>query len=393
MQVSLQFARKMALNQQGLLSSKPRFGRGKAAVLRALEHLGYVQIDAISVIQRAHHHTLWSRIPGYKPQYLLDLLAKDRSIFEYWSHAMSFLPIKDYRFALPVMEKVRQKGKHWYDVDHDIKQMVLRTIEDGGPKYARDFETPPLDSSIMWNWKPAKKALHELFMEGSITVVSRQGFHRKYDLWPRFRPENIDVNPPSYDQYLWHHIKTTCQAHGLATIPEIRYQKFFSAAELNQVIAEKVKAKQLVELHLKKHKAPYYALPETMEQQPSRVVKNLHFLSPFDNAVIQRKRLKALFGFDYQTEIYYPVDKRKYGYFSMPILYGTEFIGRMDPKAHREQKHLEIRNLAIEPDVTLDQNLVQKLRLKLMEFAHFNECDYFSISQAHPQHLMTTLNR
>jgi uncharacterized protein YcaQ len=96
--ISYHEARKLALSHQGLLSAKPKFGRGKKAVLKAIEHLGYVQIDAISVIQRAHHHTLWSRIPDYQPKHLNTLLNKDRQIFEYWSHAAAFLPIKDYQF-------------------------------------------------------------------------------------------------------------------------------------------------------------------------------------------------------------------------------------------------------------------------------------------------------
>ncbi len=260
MEITIQLARKMALNQQGLLSSKPKFGRGKSAVLKAIEHLGYVQIDAISVIQRAHHHTLWSRIPGYKPQYLLDLLAKDRKIFEYWSHAVSFLPIKHYSFALPVMQHIRKKGKHWYDVEPEIKQTVLSSITREGPKYARDFETPPLDSSIMWNWKPAKKALHELFMDGSITVVSRDGFQRKYDLPERFSPLLQSHAKPGLTEYLWHEIQMACQAHGLVTLGEIRYQKFFTISDLSELVKRKVQHGELLELQVKGLKSQFYTL-------------------------------------------------------------------------------------------------------------------------------------
>jgi len=140
--ISNQTARKLALHQQGLLSAKPKFGRGKKAVIKALEHLGYVQIDAISVIQRAHHHTLWSRIPNYQPKFLNQLLSHDRKIFEYWSHAVSFLPMKHYPFYLPMMHSFREKDRHWYQVDESLKSQVLKRIGIRWPFIRQGFRNP-----------------------------------------------------------------------------------------------------------------------------------------------------------------------------------------------------------------------------------------------------------
>lgn len=389
--LSLQEARKLALAQQGLLSAKPSFGRGKKGVLKAIEHLGYIQIDAISVIQRAHHHTLWSRVPGYQPQFLHKLLSKDRQIFEYWSHAASFLPMRDYRFAIPVMKSMRTRGQHWYHVDQSLKQQVFQKIREEGPLYARDFETPKLDPGIMWNWKPAKKALHELFMEGKITVKSRNGFQRLYDTTERCIPPHIDTAPPSYKDYLWHCIESSIRAHGLVTVGEIGYQKTPSNKHLKEVLKENITSGRLAPLQVKGLRSLYFSLPEVLENMPGRVSKQVHFLSPFDNAVIQRRRLKELFDFNYQTEIYYPVHKRVYGYFSLPILYGTRFIGRMDPKAHRDGKVLEIKNMVLEPYVKVNDQLIVKLREKLHEFAAFNECDKIVFVNTRPAVLKTAL--
>ncbi len=391
-EIKLAEARKLALSQQGLLKAQPKFGRGKKAVLRAIEHLGYVQIDAISVIQRAHHHTLWSRIPGYKPKYLLDLLNKDRQIFEYWSHAASFLPIRDFRYALPVMQSIQEKGKHWYQVEPEIKSAVLDRITLEGPLYARDFETPKLEAGIMWNWKPAKKALHELFMEGKVTVKSRDGFQRLYEVTERFVPDHIDTSIPSYDEYLWFCIQQCIKAQALCTVPEIRYQRIFSNKALTRVIHRKVEQGSLIPVTVDSLKQVYYSLPEVLTQLPLRSSQRIHLLSPFDNMVIQRKRLKDLFDFDYQTEIYYPAHKRVYGYFSMPILHGTSFIGRIDPKAHRETKHLEIRNLVLEDTVRITDAIVEKLKHKLQEFCRFNDCETLEIRKTNPGHLKSTLS-
>ena len=383
-------ARKIALAQQGLLSAKPKFGKGKKAVLKAIEHLGYVQIDAISVIQRAHHHTLWTRIPGYKPQHLLTLLSKDRSIFEYWSHAAAFLPMKDYPYSLLHMKSLCEKSRHWYQVEPELRAQVLEKIRQEGPLYARDFETPK-GSAGMWNWKPAKRALHELFMEGAVAVKSRDGFQRLYDLPERVIPAHTHTQTPTQSQYIWHLCHRKMQAHGLVSLAEIRYQRPLAAEVVESVLKIKAHEGLVIPLTVGKSKRVYYILPQILQSIPARVVPQLHFLSPFDNAVIQRKRVQELFNFDYQTEIYYAVDKRKYGYFSLPILYGTEFIGRMDPKAHRKQKKLEIRNLHIEPHVKIDHRMVEKFKDKLNQFSRFNGCVTYSISNANPSFLKSTL--
>jgi uncharacterized protein YcaQ len=396
-QISNLTARKLALHQQGLLSAKPKFGRGKKAVLTAIEHLGYVQIDAISVIQRAHHHTLWSRVPAYKPKYLHHLLSKDRAIFEYWSHAAAFLPMKDYLYALPVMKKLSTRAKHWYEVNPEFKTKVFETIKHQGPMYARDFETPDGHTGGMWSWKPAKQALHELFMEGRIAVKSRDSFHRLYDISERVIPDltgkaTAQKQIPSIEEYLVHRCRQAVQAHGLVTIPEIRYQRYITSSQVTSTLETLGLQNLITPVKVDGSNRTYFTSEEILDSVPSRVIKQLHFLSPFDNAVIQRKRVLDLFDFDYQTEIYYPVNKRRYGYFSLPILYGTDFIGRMDPKAHRDRGELEIRNLALRSQVTISDQLVYQLRTRLKDFADFNGCHTYHITRSRPEVLKSLLN-
>ena len=207
--------RRIALNQQGLLKADS-FGRGKAATLRAIEHLGYVQIDTISVVERAHHHVLWSRVSNYQPKFL-DQLVKERKVFEYWFHAASWLPMRDYRFALPRMN--RQNGERgWFEnCDKKLVAHILQRVREEGPLRARDFEDTRKGKKQWWDWKPAKQALEQLFMQGELMVSARQGFQKVYDLPQRVLPDWVDTRLPTLDEYAGYLINTTLRAHGFAT--------------------------------------------------------------------------------------------------------------------------------------------------------------------------------
>jgi len=158
--------RRIALNQQGLLRAES-FGRGKRAVLRAIERLGYVQIDTISVVERAHHHVLWTRVPNYSPRHL-EQLVSERKLFEYWYHAAAFLPMADYRFSLPRMRQLNGE-RNWYkNGDRKLMLEILARIEVEGPLRARNFEDARTSNSGWWDWKPAKQALEQLFMQGEL---------------------------------------------------------------------------------------------------------------------------------------------------------------------------------------------------------------------------------
>ena len=386
-ELSIKEAQKLALQTQGLLS-KPIFGKGRKGALNAVKHLGYVQIDAISVIQRAHHHTLWSRVPSYSPQYLFDLLDKDQSIFEYWSHAAAFLPTQDYRFYLSRMQRVASQNQHWYDVSEKTKQHVLDRIKNEGPLFARDFASDGHRSGEMWDTKPAKRALHEFFMAGKLMVKARPNFQRQYDLTERVLPVGINLTKPTDLELGKFIIKNGIRANGLCSLQELTYQQTFLKPFVRSAIEELLGNDQLIALKVAAlPKQTYYSTQVLLDSIPKRVSKQLHFLSPFDNAIIQRKRLKQLFDFDYQMEIYLPSHKRVYGYFAMPILWGTEFIGRINPKADRKSKILIIRNLVINEKTKLTDHLVSRFCEKLREFALFNNCDEIIFENVEPNHL------
>lgn len=210
-------ARKLVLNCQRVLQ-KSRKGRAIDATMSAFSHLGYIQIDTISVVARAHHHTLWARNPRYQLSHLDKLLA-DRKIFEYWSHAAAYLPMEDYRYALPRMQLEKQSKGHWHVKNARLMKQVLKRITDEGPLGSRDFEDTGGKRAV-WERKPAKYALEQLFMEGAVMTTARQGFQKLYDLTERVLPEGLDTSVPSKSEYSKFLVRRFLRANGLGKVVE-----------------------------------------------------------------------------------------------------------------------------------------------------------------------------
>ena len=183
MKLSTAKLRCIALAQQGLLNQKTQTAEtaetavGAAGVAATIARLGYVQIDTISVVERAHHHVLWTRVKNYKPEYL-DTAVKEKKVFEYWFHAAAYLPINDYRFALPRMNAIKSGEKHWFDnIDKKLLRSVYRRIQAEGPLRARDFADTKSTNTGWWDWKPAKQAIEQLFMQGDLMIVGLSLIH------------------------------------------------------------------------------------------------------------------------------------------------------------------------------------------------------------------------
>lgn len=385
--------RRVALAAQGLLQVQP-FGRGLAGTRAAINHLGYVQIDTISVVERAHHHVVHSRVPGVKPDMIHQLLI-NRDIFEYWAHAAAFLPIDDFRFSLPYKHAIKSGQTHWFrNPDKKLMSELLARIESDGPLRSRDLENTATKRTGWWDWKPAKKALEQLYMQGDLMVSDREGFQKTYDLTERVLPAHINTQMPSVEEFATHMVDQQLRCHGLATLKGFTYLR--SSSELRNAVKNLVN-ERLAQGTLESVKVSsgevFIVEAGALECPLPRLKNRLLILSPFDNSVIQRERLKALFQYDYQLECYVPEAKRQYGYFSLPLLYRDAFIGRMDCKAHRKNRHLEIRFLHFEPH-TFDESLVMTAFVEaITQFCHFQQCDSVSLTDVHPDHLTQRLRR
>lgn len=386
-EVSIRDARNLFLQRQGLLNREP-FGRGKAAVLKAIDRLGYVQIDTISVIDRAHHHVLKTRVPNYSEHMLDRLLRQDRKIFEYWAHAAAYLPIKDYRYYLPMMAGWRNR-KSW---DKKLAREVRRRIEIEGPLQARDFEDPRgRNNKGWWDWKPAKLALEHMFLSGELMVTRREGFQKVYDLAENVLPADVDTSVPSHEEWVHFLALRMLRAIGIGTLHDISFSRGTISRFTGRAIRNDVKhaLASLAEDHkvetLTMGKKIWYADRTLTASLPIQMGKRrLHILSPFDNAVINRSRMIDLFGFDYQLECYVPAQKRRFGYFCLPILWGNEFIGRVDARAVRKRRVLEIKCLFLEPGNRVSDRLIDVLGSGLVDFARRNRCETVEIARTEP---------
>jgi uncharacterized protein YcaQ len=375
--------RRIALDAQGLTRAAP-FGRGINATHRALEQLGYVQIDTISIVERAHHHTLWNRVPNYLPSHL-DSLVCQRRAFEYWFHAAAYLPMRDYRYALPRMHAIRSGERHWFRAkNRTLMRAVLDRIRGEGPLMARDFETPTGRGQGWWNWKPAKRALEQLFMQGDLMIAGREGFQKVYDLAERVLPADVDTSAPSTDEFAAYLLDTALRAHGFASAKEITYLRRGTPirAALRARLHEGVSAGTLVAIE--EAGQTYFARREMLDCATPRTANCVRLLSPFDNAVIQRQRNVAVHGYDYQIECYVPAGKRKFGYFCLPILYRDRFVGRVDCKAHRSARRLDLLHLHIEQDVGERDRFLAAFARAVAQFAAFNACDTVTAVKVSP---------
>lgn len=382
-------ARRLALVSQQLPRSS--FRRGLNGTRDAIEHMGYVQIDTISVVQRSHHHTLWNRVPHYRPRYV-DKLVSNRSIFEYWSHAAAYLPMRDFRFCLPRMRALSGGRRLWYERDPKLMREILARIRAEGPLQAKDFESHA--TTGMWEWGPVKQAIENLFMEGKVLVTRRENFQKLFDLTERVIPPGVDVTEPTSSQYAHHLIERYLNAHGIGRMPEFGYQRPDTGAALKQAVQEKQEAGEILPVQVRGLSGLHYVGVDFERPLSKPLARSLvRILSPFDNLIIQRKRIQQLFDYDYQLECYVPAQKRKHGYFCLPILWQGRLVARMDAKADRPRQCLIVRYLQTEAHVKRIEAFAERLSEELCRFMTFNQCRTIELDAVSPPLLKRMLKK
>ena len=384
--------RRLALATQGLLLAQP-YGTGLAGARKAIKHIGYVQIDSISVVERAHHHVFHSRVPKFKPAMTNQmLLAGD--IFEYWSHAAAFLPIADYRFSLSYKHAIKSGQTHWYkNPDKKLMGELLARIREDGPIRSRDVETNSTKRAGWWDCKPAKKALEQLYMEGELMVSDRKGFQKTYDLTERVLPAHVNSQMPSKEELAAHILEQQLRCHGFASLKGLTYLRRNTELRkaVKTLVNERLGQRTLEQIQVSSGEV-FILETDALERPLPQLRNRILILSPFDNSAIQRDRLKALFQYDYQLECYVPAAKRQYGYFSLPLLFRDKFIGRMDCKAHRKINLLEIKSLHLEQHNFDEELVITAFVDAITHFCNFQKCDSVSLTNAHPKQLTQRLH-
>ena len=371
--ISLNDARFLNLHRQ-LLLREPE-DNSKSGLLDIIERLGYIQIDTISIVERAHKHVLWTRFPGFKNEMLDELIDNDKKVFEFWDHAAAYLPVKHYRFTLPRKQMYARKYSGWGKKNKKLLKFILDRIKNEGPLQSRDFENPS-KRGLWWDWKPAKEGLEFLFHTGLLTAKARKSFQKVYDLPERTLPADIDDSFPAEDEYCRHLVLKAINANGFASEKEITYLRYHNKKIFEETVNKLSEQKKIIPLKIHGIEEELYYTNSIVMNTLNNKYKhgNIHILSPFDNLVIQRKRLGKLFGFDYIIECYLPAGKRKFGYFCLPVLKGDKFIGRLDAKANRQKGVFELINFFPENGFNKKPVSDKKLSKKLGELSRFSGC-------------------
>ncbi|MGE0632877.1 MAG: winged helix-turn-helix domain-containing protein [Pseudobdellovibrionaceae bacterium] len=384
--ISQKEARSLIISTQGYMAPA-----GSKSLPEWVKHLGYVQLDAINRVERAHHHILWSRDHSYRSPNLNQAMSlPSPRIFEYWAHAAAYLPIDDFRFSLLRKKRLREQGHGWHkNVDKKIGQEVLKRIEAEGPlanSHFSDLGEKAKRKGPWFDWSPVKIVIEQLFSQGDLMVVRREKFQKVYDLTSRVLPSSISTDEPSIREYIYYLIDQASRSHGLFRLSEVTHlKKADFKQKTHQVFNELIEDNKFVNVRVKGLEcSDIYASPKLLEGSCEVAIK-VRILSPFDNLVIHRKWLQDIFQFPYRLECYVPENKRTWGYFALPVLWGHQFVGWLDCKANRKTKTLEIERWGLVEKVSKNSSFKKAFETELEQYAAFNGCESWVFLSKRPK--------
>ena len=336
-------ARHLWLHAQRLDTPAP-FGDGAQATPAAIEHLGYVQIDTINVIERCHHHILWTRIPSYRREHLGQAQSIDKSIFEYWTHALSYVPTRDLRFFIAAMRRHRREPRASLSAVSPAElRKVLRLIRRDGALTIRDIDDDVLvEKTHLWaSRKPSKRALQLAFYTGVLTVSERNGMLKTYELMERHFGWEKPPKPASANETAAYLLDRALRAQGIVSLDSICHLDAPRKPAIRRLIEARVRRGELLPVALESAgKLEHWAEPDAVEAIATPAAELVHILSPFDPLIIQRKRAELFFDYGHRFEAYVPKEKRQLGYFALPVLVGDEIVAALDLKTDRTAKKL-----------------------------------------------------
>ena len=402
MQLSHSAAQALMVAAQGL-HRRPDGIAGKADLLATIRHMGVLQIDTIHVVARSPYVVLWSRLGAFPQEWLTDLLAEG-ALFEYWAHEACFLPIESFSLFRRKMLDAASEGLNWrYSQEwaaHNGAAIdrVLAHVREHGPARSSDFERTDGQSGGWWEWKPEKRALETLFTAGELMIARRHNFQRIYDLRERILPDWDDAQVPPIEQTRRTLALQAVRALGVTSARWVADYFRTSQRDTAPLLPALVSEGALVEVMVEGWASPGYIHPDNLALAEDAAAGTLvpeltTLLSPFDPLVWDRARALAMFGFDYRIECYTPAPKRRYGYFTLPILRRGQLIGRLDPKAHRKEGRLEIKALHLEPGISVTGELVADIAGTLREFADWHATPTVDVQMSDPPKLAALVQR
>ncbi|MEY4698571.1 MAG: hypothetical protein RIT14_2999 [Pseudomonadota bacterium] len=377
-------ARRIFLDRHAL--ADPPAGPAAGADLAALiDRIGFVQVDSINTVARAHHMILWSRRPSYRPEALARLIEVDRLLWEHWTHDASILPVHlhpawQHRFARDT-ERLHGQWQRWFRPGYEAQfdAILDRIARDGPVSSAEVGADEPRGRGGWWDWHPSKTALEWLWRTGKLAIARREGFRKIYDLTERVIPEaHRRAVLPAAELAGWA-CRSALDRLGFATPGELQaYWNAIRPDEAKDWARQARAAGRVVEIGVEGADGSVrrvLARPDLAAQEVAEPPTRLRILSPFDPALRDRDRAEHLFGFRYRIEVFVPEAKRQYGYYVFPLLEGARIVGRIDVKAWRDTGVLRVRALWPERGLRFGALRQARLEAELGRLAHFAGCD------------------
>jgi uncharacterized protein YcaQ len=361
--------------------------------------MGVLQIDTINVVARSPYMVLWSRLGDYETRWLDELLAEGR-LFEYWSHEACFLPIEDYALYRHRMLDAETMGWHysrsWVESHRADIERLLEFIRERGAVRAADFERTDGKAGGWWEWKTEKRALEMLFTSGELMIARRHNFQRVYDLRERVLPSWRDELLPSIEEVRRELALKAVRALGVTTPAWVSDYFRSDKRQTRETVKALASAGELISVEVEGWQEPGLVHPgnrRLLQQASSGKLKPelTTLLSPFDPLVWDRARARVMFGFDYRLECYTPAPKRRYGYFTLPILHAGTLAGRLDAKAHRKDGIFEVKALHLEPEARVNEELVESIAAALAECARWHKTPALVVRRTEPASLARRL--
>jgi hypothetical protein len=374
MRLTPEAVRHAMLWAQGLHTPPDSPPEARRDLLSCIRRMGYLQIDTIQVVARSPYLVLWSRLGDYPREWLHELHAGG-DLFEHYAHALCFIPIDFYPYYRRMMlddRRVWSGWRRWAENHPEVLARVRQRVQDCGPVCSSDFKTERMNTG--WGGaKEEKIALDYLFASGAFMIPYRKKFQRYYDLTERVLPEWDDADAPDFETARRELVREVVRALGAAREDWVAPYLSFSRTEIPPVLEALAQEGGLVAAEVPQWEQPVYIHPDQVEPvrqaaAGEKMPDHTTLLSPFDPLISDRDRTRDLFDFDFKLEAYTPVKDRQFGYFCLPILHQGRLVGRLDPKAHRKEKRMEIKHLYLEPGFVPDDAFMAALRRTLMDF-------------------------
>ena len=386
--LTLNDTRLVALAAQGFLAPPPS-PAVKNDVLTAIKRIGVLQIDTIHVVARSPYFVLFSRLGDYQAVWLDELLAEGK-LFEQWAHAASYLPIEDY----PLIRRLILEGTRnsyfsgWIEENRQAVDAVREAVRSNGPAKSADFKSEK-GRGGWWNWKLEKGALEYMFSQGELMVIRRDNFQRVYDLFERVMPNWDDATVPPLEEVYRQLIQKSVKSLGIARPEWVADYYRLPKRTVASLLPDMLNKGMLCEARVQEWQEPLLYVPENSGIIESALHGNLlaeytTLLSPFDPLVWDRSRARQLFEFDFMIQAYTPAEKRQYGYFPLPILHNGALVGRLDAKAHRQDKVFEVKGVYLEKGAIPTEQLAQTMADAITRCALWHKTPQVKINNCVP---------